>query len=139
MTTNNRFSRTQSRVLVYGEGQRYKVIDCNNLEAVEETIKFFGKPNVYMKNFNTWQELAAARKCYEWQMSALPKAKQDVEKPTDEEEDWFWQKQLDDEYMVRDIKDIVEKYDTKLPDKPDVYLSSKEILKNENLAHKKLY
>ena len=67
-------------------------------------------------------------------MSALRRAKHDVEKPTEEEEEWFWQKQLDDEYMVKDIKEIVAAYDDMLPDSPDVYLSSKENLtKNEIL------
>ena len=130
----NKFSRTQSRVLVYGPNWNYRVIDCNCLEDVEETISKMGKPNVYMKNFDTWQDLAKARKCYEWQMSALRRAKHDVEKPTEEEEEWFWQKQLDDEYMVKDIKEIVAAYDDMLPDSPDVYLSSKENLtKNEIL------
>lgn len=127
---DNRFSRIASRVLVYGKEKNYKVIDCNCREDVEEIVSFWGKPTVYMKGFNTWQEVASAKKCYEWEMSAFPQAKQNVERPTDEEIEWFWQKQLDDEYMVKDIKEIVAQYDKMLPDQPDVYMSSKEALKH---------
>ena len=121
MTTNNKFNKKEARVIVYGPEFNYKVYVANNLKQLDEIVGNWAKPTVYMKNFNSWEELEIARKCYEWQMSALPKAKQDVEKPTDEESEWFWQKQLDDEYMVRDIKDIVEKYDDLLPDTPERY------------------
>lgn len=98
---------------------------ANNLSQVEEIIKKWGKPNVYMKNFDDWQELEKARKCYEWQMSALPKAKQDVERPTDEEEEWFWQKQLKDEHFVKSI-DEINKWVEHLPDDPNAYSYTKE-------------
>lgn len=124
----NKFSRTESRVLVYGKGHNYKVVDCNCREDVEETVNIWGKPVLYMNNFNSWQDLAAARKCYEWQMSAFPKASQNVERPTDEEEEWFWQKQLDDEHMVKDIKEIVAAYDKCLPDNPNAYALSRASL-----------
>ena len=126
---NNKFSRTNARVLVYGENYRYRVVECNNLEDVEEIIACWGKPNMYMKNFNTWQEMARARKCYEWMLSALPRAKQDVDTPTPEEHKWFWEKQLNDEYFVKDIAEIT-KWDEALPDSPDVYASSKENIRN---------
>jgi hypothetical protein len=125
---NNKFSKRNARILVYGESYRYRVVECNNLEDVEEIITCCGKPNMYMKNFETWQEMARARKCYEWMMSALPKAKQDVEKPSPAEEKWFWQKQLNDEYFVKDVADIT-KWDDALPDSPNAYSLSKEKLK----------
>ena len=131
---NNKFNKNEARVVVYGPEYDYKVYVANNLAQLDEIVGTWTKPAVYMKNFKSWEELEAARKCYEWQMSAFPHAKYDVEKPTEEEEEWFWQKQLDDEYMVKDIKQIVAAYDDLLPDSPDVYLSSKENLtKNEIL------
>ena len=87
-----KFSRTQSRILIYGPEWNYKVVDCNCREDVEEVISKIGEPHSYMKNFGSWQDLAKARKCYEWELSASPRAKQNVERPTDEEIEWFWQK-----------------------------------------------
>lgn len=116
---SNKFNKTESRILVYGPEWNYAAVECNNKEAVEASVKAWGMPNVYMKNFDTWQEMALARKCYEWMLSASPKAKQNVERPTDAELDWFWDKKLNDEYY--DISEAVAKYDDMLPETPDRY------------------
>ena len=116
----NKFSRTQSRILCYGKERNYAVIECNCLEDVEEMISIWGKPHLYMDNFNTWQEMAKAKRCYEWLVSGLPGAKR-VDSPTDVENDWFWEKQLVHEHFVKDIKEIVAKWDNCLPDSPDRY------------------
>lgn len=117
----NKFSKKESRVLVYGPEHHYQVVNCNCREDVEETVNIWGKPVLYMDNFNSWQEVAAAKKCYEQMMSAFPKAPQNVDRPTDDEEEWFWQKQLEDEHMVKDIREVVAAYDHLLPDTPDRY------------------
>ena len=125
-----KFSKTESRILIYGPEWNYKVVDCNCREDVEEVISKMGNPVLCMKNFDSWQELARARKYYEWEMSASPRAKQNVERPTDEDIDWFWQKELVDSYTTYDIKEVNAKYDHLLPDSPYVYLSSKENLRH---------
>lgn len=123
---NNRFSKKDSRVLVYGEEYNYRVYSANNLSQVEEIINTWGKPAMYMNNFATWEELEKARKCYEWLMSALPKAKQNVYVPSNDEQEWFYQKQLADECFVTNILETVRLWDNVLPDNPNVYLYSKE-------------
>ena len=125
----NKFSKTQSRILLYGPEWNYKVVDCNCREDVEEVISKMGEPDLYMKNFDSWQDLARARRCYEWEISALPRAKQNVVRPTDEDIEWFWRKELVDSYDSEEAKRIIAKYEPLLPDSPDVYLSSKENMK----------
>ena len=126
---NNKFNRKEARVVVYGPEYNYKVYVANNLEQLDEITGNWAKPVVYMKNFKSWEELEVARRCYEWEMSASPRAKQDVERPTDEEIEWFWQKELVDSYTTYDIKEVVAKYDHLLPDSPYVYMSSIENMK----------
>ena len=121
----NKFSKAEARVLVYDRKWNYLVVNCNNWEDYAETIAYFGKPTVYMTNFNSWQEVAIAKKCYEWQMSALPIAKQNVEEPTDEEDEWFWQKQLEDEFPTWNVAEVVAKWDDMLPETPDKYKPKK--------------
>ena len=116
----NKFNKREARVLVYGKEYDYIVVECINRKAVEETVNSLHMPTVYMDNFEKWEDMKKARKCYEWQMSAFPQARK-VSKPSDEDDEWFWQKQLDDEHIVYDVKDVVAKWDDKLPDDPNRY------------------
>ena len=112
MEISNKFSRKEARVLVWPDNTVY---EANNREQVEYIVNLRGKPHLYMNNFNTWQEMEDAGKNYRYLVSGLPGAA-NAERPTDESIDWFWEKQLVDEHFVKDIKEIVAKYDDLLPD-----------------------
>lgn len=128
---NNKFIAKEARVLVYNENMGYAVYVANNLSQINEIVEKWGKPHIYMNGFQKWEEMETARKCYEWLVSGLPRAKQNVVKPTDIEEDWFWQKQLENEHFVKDIAEIT-KWDEALPDSPNRYAVE---LKSENFMH----
>lgn len=127
---NGRFIKSEACILIYGKNWLYMVWDANNALQVKEAIEKYGKPNMVMKNFESINEMKKARKCYEWQMSSIPGSMyydMELEKPLFEEEDWFWQKQLIDEQFVYDVRQIVAKYDSMLPNSPDRYAVKGEV------------
>lgn len=126
---NARFIKSEACILIYGKNWLYTVWEANNASKVKEAVEKHGKPNMIMKNFESINDMKKAKKCYEWQMSVIKGSMyydMDLERPLPEEDEWFWQKQLDDEYFVNDIKEIVAKYDDMLPDSPDRYAVKKE-------------
>lgn len=121
----SRFNKTQARVLVYGPERNHAVYCVNNIQQLEDIITCWGKPVLYMKNFNTWEELERARKSYEWMLSAIPGVNTNTPEPSPEDKEWFWMKQLNDEYLVKSI-DEINKWVEYLPDDPDAYSYTKE-------------
>lgn len=71
-----------------------------------------------MDGFANIEELKRAKRCYAWMMTAFDCA-MDAKEPSEKEKEWFFEKQLNDEWF--DLKDVVEKYDSLLPDSPERY------------------
>ena len=129
MAVSGKFVKEEACILIYGKNWSYMVWEANNVSQVKEAVEQYGKPNMIMKNLTSVAQMRIAKKCYEWQMSGVKGSmyyNEDLERPLPEEDEWFWQKQLDDEYFVNDIKEIVAKYDDMLPDSPDRYAVKKE-------------
>ena len=95
---NNKFVRNEAKILIYGERRNYYVTDCNNQEQIDNAIRMFGEPYMFMNGFANWKEMAVAKHCYQDMFSAMPQCFQPATRPTAEQLDWFVWKQLDDEH-----------------------------------------
>lgn len=117
---NNKFIPAEAKILIFDEKYNYYVSDCNNQEQIDYAIKTFGEPHMYMCGFANWKEMAAAKRCYQHMLSALRSMSMAITKPTAEEIDWFWQKQLEDEHFwnYKKFAAQIARYEETLPDAP---------------------
>lgn len=90
MSNNNKFIKSEARILCYGPECGCAVFDANNHSQEQDLIGKFGKPNVCMKGFDTFQEMKIAKACYEYELSALNG--KSGRKPAEDALCWFYTK-----------------------------------------------